>query len=141
MSSPLPSGDPSSPLERVMPVASGAEAGCVFCRVIRGDLPCALIHKDAPPEPDPEIWVFADINPVSPVHWLIVPAIHLPRVASASPEHERLLGRLLLTAAAAARQHGLADYRLITNNGPDAGQTVSHLHVHLLSGKPMRGFN
>jgi len=103
---------------------------CVFCRIARGEIPAQVVHQDG------EILVFKDINPKAPVHLLIIPREHIPSLAEATPEHERLLGRLLLTAREVARAQGLhRGYRLVNNCGDEGGQTVPHLHFHLLGGR------
>jgi len=107
---------------------------CVFCRIISKEIPAEILHED------PDCVVFKDINPQAPVHLLVVPKRHLTSVASAREEDKQLLGHLLLVAAKAAREHGLADkgFRLVINTGERGGQTVGHLHVHVLGGRQMR---
>ncbi len=104
---------------------------CVFCRIASGDIPATLLHSD-----DRAV-AFRDLNPQAPVHVLIVPREHLASVANAAPEHEALLGHLIRVAAALARQEGIetGGYRLVFNHGPDAGQSVFHVHLHLLGGR------
>lgn len=104
---------------------------CIFCRIVRGEVPAQVVHRDD------AVTAFRDINPVAPVHVLLVPNEHLTSVGDAAPQHEALLGRLLRAAAAVAAREGLAErgYRLVTNAGPDAGQLVPHLHFHLLGGR------
>jgi histidine triad (HIT) family protein len=104
---------------------------CIFCRIVRGEVPAQVVHRDD------AVTAFRDINPVAPVHVLLVPNEHLTAVGDAGPQHEALLGRLLRAAAAVAAREGLAErgYRLVTNAGPDAGQLVPHLHFHLLGGR------
>jgi histidine triad (HIT) family protein len=88
---------------------------------------------------DDLVFAFRDIRPAAPTHVLIVPKKPIPRVAGAAAEDQALLGHLLLKAAAVARQLGLSDggYRLVFNNGPLAGETVPHLHCHILGGRAM----
>ncbi len=103
---------------------------CVFCRIVRNEVPAQVVHRDE------EVLVFRDINPKAPVHLLLIPREHIPSLAEATPEHERLLGRLLLTAREVARAQGLhRGYRLVNNCGDEGGQTVPHLHFHLLGGR------
>jgi histidine triad (HIT) family protein len=105
------------------------DAQCIFCRIVRGELPAKRIYEDD------EILVFPDINPAAPVHLLMVPKEHIPTVEAAGPEHERLLGKMLLLAPRLAREQGATNgFRIVINNGPDGGQEVYHLHVHVLGG-------
>ena len=107
----------------------------VFQRIIDGEIPCEKVYEDD------DILAFNDIAPQAPVHILVVPKKPIESVASAEPEDQRLLGKVMLVASEIARQNGLAEtgYRLVTNVGRDGGQTVFHLHVHILGGRPMRG--
>lgn len=81
--------------------------------------------------------VFKDLNPIAPTHLLVIPRRHIARMSDAGDADEALLGRLQLTAAAVARQAGLTDFRVVTNNGKGAGQSVDHLHYHLIAGRRM----
>jgi histidine triad (HIT) family protein len=105
----------------------------LFEKIIAGEIPATIVHQDD------QCVAFRDIDPKAPTHILIVPRRAIPRVAAAAPEDEALLGHLLVTAAQIARQEGIADtgFRLVINNGPDGGETVPHLHVHLLGGREM----
>ena len=103
---------------------------CIFCQIANGEIPVPLVYEDE--------WVvaFDDINPQAPVHTLVIPREH---IANLNDEAEiELLGRVLKAAREVAGLKGLTEsgYRLIQNNGADAGQTVFHLHVHVLGGKP-----
>lgn len=105
-------------------------SACVFCRIVRGEVQARVVHQDD------DVTAFHDINPRAPVHVLIVPNRHISGVAEVEAEDEPVLGRLLNVARQLAEQLGVADgYRLVVNNGPLAGQTVFHLHVHLLGGR------
>lgn len=105
---------------------------CLFCRIVAGEIPAKIVHRDD------EIVAFCDIAPKAPVHVLIVPARHVASVHEAQEADAGLLGRLLLAAKRIAEREGVGDgYRLVTNHGADAGQSVLHLHVHLLGGRPM----
>ncbi|MCX7912249.1 MAG: histidine triad nucleotide-binding protein [Dehalococcoidales bacterium] len=111
-----------------------AEAGnrdCVFCRIIRGEIPSNIIYRDA------EVVAFPDINPVTPVHILIVPVKHIPSLAELSDADSPLVGRMVRVANELARRQGIAPkgYRLTINSGADAGQIVYHLHMHLMGGR------
>jgi histidine triad (HIT) family protein len=105
---------------------------CIFCQIADGTIPAKLLYEDA------TVVAFADMHPQAPVHVLVIPREHVSSMAAAGPEHETLLGHLLLTAAEVARAQGLDDgYRLVVNTGVDGGQTVEHLHVHVLGGRAM----
>lgn len=103
----------------------------VFSKILRREIPAEIIYEDA--------WclAFRDINPQAPIHVLIIPREELEGLQVAAPRHQALLGHLLLVAAQLAAQEGIAEkgYRCVVNAGPDGGQTVSHLHVHLLGGR------
>jgi histidine triad (HIT) family protein len=104
----------------------------LFSKIIDREIPADIIHEDD------HCIAFKDINPQAPAHILIVPRKTLAKLADARAEDGELLGHLLLTAAEIARRQGFGDgYRLVINNGARAGQTVFHLHVHLLAGRPM----
>ncbi len=103
----------------------------LFERIIAREIPARIVYEDE--------WcvAFRDIQPQAPTHLLCVPRLALAKLSDAGPEHAELLGRVLLGAAAAARSEGLEGFRLVVNNGESAGQTVFHLHVHVLGGRPM----
>ena len=104
---------------------------CLFCKIIAGDIPSARIYEDD------LCMAFNDISPQAPVHILIIPRDHFDSLAKAESRHQAVLGHLLLTAADIARQKGFAEdgYRVVINTNSDGGQTVFHLHVHLLAGR------
>ena len=105
---------------------------CLFCRIVAGEITAAKLFEDE------DCLAFADINPQAPVHMLVIPREHLESTAHAEASHEALLGRLMAVAAEVARRHGLErGYRLVVNTGEDGGQTVGHLHVHVLGGRRM----
>lgn len=104
----------------------------LFQRIADGEIPAKLIHEDA------LCVAFHDLAPQAPTHVLIVPRKPLPRVAEASGDDQAMLGHLLLVAGQLSRQLGLAKgFRIVINNGPDGGESVPHLHVHLLGGRPL----
>jgi histidine triad (HIT) family protein len=105
----------------------------VFQRIIDREIPAAIVYED-----DLAL-AFRDLTPKAPVHVLIIPKKNIPRLSEAGPEDEKLLGHLLLKAAAVAAQLGLdkSGYRLVINNGPDGGESVPHLHCHILGGRAM----
>jgi len=105
---------------------------CLFCKIIDGSIPSTAVYQDE------QCYAFADIHPQAPVHVLIVPREHIDSVAVAGESDKPLLGHLFWAAAEIARAKGLPKgYRLVVNTGPDGGQTVDHLHIHLLGGRTM----
>ncbi|HEY7838066.1 MAG TPA: histidine triad nucleotide-binding protein [Terriglobales bacterium] len=105
---------------------------CLFCRIIAGEIPASKVYEDD------RIFAFLDIQPGAPTHILLVPKRHLAGLAEATAPDAELLGALQLKAAELARTLHLEDgYRIVLNVGPDAGQSVFHLHLHLLGGRPM----
>jgi histidine triad (HIT) family protein len=108
---------------------------CTFCRIVAGEIPATFVKQS------PEAVAFRDLNPQAPVHVLVVPVAHYDAVRDVSgAEGERLLGRLLAFAAELAAEMGLdaGGYRIVTNTGKDGGQSVPHLHLHLLGGRRLR---
>ena len=105
----------------------------LFEKIIAREIPAVIVYEDD------SVLAFRDINPQAPTHILIVPKKPVPRIAEAQAEDQKLLGQLLLKAAAVADQAGLTagGYRLVINNGADGGETVPHLHVHILGGRPL----
>lgn len=106
---------------------------CLFCRMIRGEIPAKKVYEDD------GAFAFHDINPQAPVHVLIVPKQHIVGVAEITDENAAAVGHLFAVAAKLGRELGVeqSGYRTVFNVGPDAGQTVHHLHLHLVGGKPM----
>lgn len=104
---------------------------CIFCRIIHREIPAKIIFEDE------STVAFEDIRPEAPQHFLVVPKEHLESLAKISDDHEPLLGHLLSVAAKLARERGLEPngYRTVVNTGAGAGQTVFHLHVHVLGGR------
>jgi len=105
---------------------------CLFCRIIAGEIPSKTVFEDE------VTYAFRDINPQAPTHVLVVPRKHIASLAEATADDERLLGYLHLIAARIADSEGLGNgFRTVINTGPDGGQTVDHVHVHLLGGRSM----
>ena len=105
---------------------------CLFCKIVAGTIPAKWEYEDD------LCLCFADINPQAPTHLLIIPKQHIASQAHAEETHGPLLGHLMAKAAELARSKGLdRGYRVVVNTGPDGGQTVDHLHVHLLGGRHM----
>jgi histidine triad (HIT) family protein len=105
---------------------------CIFCKIVAGEIPSTAIYQD-------EFgYAFADINPRAPVHILIVPKEHIGSMDKTDESKRALLGHLLWTAAQIASEKGLNNgYRIVVNTGDEGGQTVDHLHLHLMGGRPM----
>ena len=103
----------------------------VFGKILRGEIPCDQVHAD-------ELCIaFRDVQPQAPVHLLVIPREPIAQLADAGPQHQALLGHLLLVAARVAQQQGLSSWRTVINSGAEAGQTVFHLHVHVIGGRPL----
>lgn len=107
---------------------------CLFCKIIQKEIPAEIVHQDE------EITIFKDINPAAPVHLLIVTNLHIPSIREMEAADELLFGKLFSAARLAAEDAGIAKsgYRLIVNSGPDAGQEIFHVHMHLLGGGRMK---
>lgn len=106
---------------------------CIFCKIGGKELPAKLIYEDA------DIFAFEDIHPQAPTHLLISPRKHMVSLNDATAEDTALLGRMLLVAKQLAAERGISGgYRTVINNGAGAGQSVDHLHLHLLGGRAMR---
>ena len=106
---------------------------CLFCKIAAGDIPATIVHQDD------DVVAFEDINPQAPHHVIIVPRQHIATVNDLEPEHEALLGKMATTAKAIAAERGFATdgYRLVLNCNRAAGQTVFHIHMHLLGGRSL----
>lgn len=107
---------------------------CIFCRILAGQAPAKILYQDE------QATAFRDIHPVAPTHLLVIPNQHIVSVNDLSEDHETLIGHLFTVARQLAHQEGIDQegYRLIVNTGPNAGQAVFHLHLHLIGGQRMR---
>jgi len=107
---------------------------CIFCKIVDNDIKADIVYQDN------QATAFRDINPAAPTHILIVPNQHIESVNTLGAEDERLIGHLFRVARQLAAQEGIAEsgYRMITNTGAHGGQTVPHLHIHLIGGQPMK---
>ena len=103
----------------------------IFGRILRGEIPCDAVYSDE------HCLAFRDVAPQAPVHVLVIPREPIAQLAEATEAHQALLGHLLLVAARVARQEGLESWRTVINSGAEAGQTVFHLHVHVIGGRPL----
>jgi histidine triad (HIT) family protein len=110
------------------------ESDCPFCKIVRGEVPADVVHSSD------NVVAFRDINPQAPTHFLLIPKEHIESAASIQEDHGKLLAEIVQSAAHLADAEGIdrSGWRLVTNVGPNAGQSVLHLHFHLLGGRPMR---
>jgi len=110
------------------------DPNCLFCKIIAGQIPSETVYKDK------EVVIFKDINPAAPVHMMVVPVRHIVSLATMTEKATPIVGKMTAAANKVAREHGLAEkgYRLIINSGPDAGQVIQHLHMHLLGGRELK---
>jgi histidine triad (HIT) family protein len=106
---------------------------CIFCGIVAGKVPGDVVHQDE------DVLAFRDILPKAPTHLLIVPKAHITSVAELADEQQELAGHLIIIAKSLAEKEGIADkgYRLVINCGPEGGQVVPHLHLHLIGGRQM----
>ena len=103
---------------------------CLFCKIVRGDIPSTKVYEDE------KVLAFRDIAPMAPTHILVIPKTHIGSVAEITAENAHIVAHIFTVIPEIARAEGLdGGYRVVTNAGPDAGQTVLHLHFHLLGGK------
>ena len=110
-----------------------APENCLFCKIAAGKIPSRKVYEDD------ALLAFHDINPWAPVHFLIIPKIHIASMAQIGPEHESLLGRMMMLAPRLALEQGCqpypeGGYRILTNTGAEGGQEVHHLHLHVMGG-------
>ncbi len=107
---------------------------CLFCKIINGEIPSTKLYEDE------KILAFTDINAEAPQHFLVIPKIHIKSIAHSETEHLELLGYIQLKIAEIAKSQGIAEagYRVVTNIGKEGGQTVDHLHYHVLGGRFMK---
>ncbi len=115
-----------------MPADRSSQVDCLFCRIVRGELPSTIVADDD------EVLAFRDVSPRSPTHILVITKVHIASAADLTEDDGPLLGRLFATTARIAREQGIADagYRIVSNVGGWGGQTVDHLHLHLMGGRP-----
>ena len=109
---------------------------CIFCKIIAGDIPSKKVYEDE------LCYAFYDINPLAPVHFLVVPKQHIASAAEITADNAALVGHIYAVIAKLAKELGIAEgFRVVTNCGADAGQTVHHLHFHVLAGRVLGLFN
>jgi histidine triad (HIT) family protein len=106
---------------------------CLFCRIAAGEIPATMVYQDE------QLLVIEDINPATPLHLLLIPRKHIAGVPDLLPEDDLLIGHIFRVAAAIARKRGVAEsgFRIVANTNADAGQSVFHIHFHLLAGRSM----
>ena len=109
---------------------------CLFCKIIAGEIPSKKVYEDE------LCYAFYDISPLAPTHFLVVPKLHLASAAEITPENAAVVGHIYAVIAKLARELGFAEgFRVVTNCGEAAGQTVRHLHFHVLAGTTLGSFN
>ena len=108
---------------------------CIFCKIIAGQIPSDVVYTDD------KVIAFRDINPMAPVHILIIPREHIPSLNDVTEQQITLVGHMVQVARQLAKQQGIATkgYRIVINTGPQGGQVVQHLHMHLLGGRELTG--
>jgi histidine triad (HIT) family protein len=106
---------------------------CLFCKIVAGIIPVKPLYDDE------DLIAIQDINPQAPLHALVIPKTHIPSLNDLEPEHDALVGRMFRRAAALAKEHRVATtgYRTVFNTGPQAGQSVFHIHLHVLGGRSL----
>jgi len=104
---------------------------CIFCKIAAGDIPANKLYEDD------EVLAFWDLNPQAPKHFLVIPKKHLAGIGDAGEEDDLLMGKLLRTRVRLAAENGIEQFRFVINNGEEVGQTVFHLHLHVLGGRSM----
>lgn len=112
-----------------------ATDNCIFCKIVRGEIPSRKVYEDD------EILAFHDINPVAPVHFMLIPKVHVESLAHVDERHQQVLGRMMVLAHRLAKEQGSPDgFRAVVNTGRVGRQDVSHVHMHVLGGKdPLPG--
>jgi histidine triad (HIT) family protein len=106
---------------------------CIFCKIVAGKVPTAFVYEDE------DVVIFRDINPITPVHLLVVTRQHIPSLAEMTEDETPIVGKMIKAANQVAREQGISEsgYRITFNSGPDSGQIIPHLHAHLMGGRPL----
>lgn len=104
---------------------------CIFCKIIQGDIPAAKLFEDE------ELLAFRDISPAAPLHFLVIPKKHISGPAAVHEEDDRLIGKMLRIGGEIANKEGFEAFRAVFNNGERAGQTVFHIHLHIIGGREL----
>lgn len=107
---------------------------CIFCKIAKKEITAQIVYEDE------EMMAFKDLSPVAPVHFLLIPKIHIQSIHHTTPDHENLVTKMLSKVKTIATEAGIAEggYRLVTNIGVEGGQTVEHLHFHIIGGRNMQ---
>jgi histidine triad (HIT) family protein len=110
-----------------------SKTDCIFCKIATGEIPSNILYRDN------EVFAFPDISPLTPVHILVLPVKHITSLTDMTEADTALFGKMVRVANRLAKEHGIdkSGYRLSVNCGPDAGQLVPHLHIHLMGGRPL----
>ncbi len=106
---------------------------CIFCKIAAGEIPSKKVYEDD------TVLAFYDIQPAAPVHILVIPKAHISGCCDISSENSHVVAHIFEVIARVTSELGVTDYRVVSNNGTEAGQTVFHLHFHILGGKPLKG--
>ncbi len=106
---------------------------CIFCKIVAGEIPSKKVYEDD------TVLAFYDVQPAAPVHILVIPKAHLTGCRDITPENSAVVAHIFEVIAKITAEQGLSDYRVVTNNGESAGQSVFHLHFHILGGKTLKG--
>ena len=114
-------------------MSSDTDSGCIFCKIVAGELPADLLYEDD------DIVAFRDISPQAPFHALIIPRAHIATLNDVRDDQTDTMGRLFVVARRLAEEHGLSGYRVVVNTNREGGQVVFHVHMHLLGGRQMGG--
>lgn len=104
---------------------------CLFCKISKGEIPADILFEDD------DVLAFRDIAPQAPIHFLVIPRKHIAGPAAVTPEDEQLIGKMMRVGCKVAQQEGVEQYRVVFNNGEQAGQTVFHIHMHILGGRSL----
>ncbi len=123
----------SSGIYRPHKMTHSPDPDCIFCKIVGGQIPAGIVFQND------QVTAFRDVNPQMPVHVLVVPNQHIANTEALEPEHDTVVGAVIRAAREVARREGLSErgYRTVINTGPDASNTVPHLHVHVLGGRSM----
>ena len=104
---------------------------CLFCKIVEGDIPSNKVYEDE------NLYAFHDIAPQAPTHFLVIPKVHIPSCAAVTPENSDVVSKCFEAIAKITKELGIEEYRVVSNCGEQAGQTVPHLHFHVLAGRDM----
>lgn len=106
---------------------------CIFCKIAAGEIPSKKVYEDE------QVLAFYDIQPLAPVHFLVIPKVHLSGCGDITAENSGVIAHIFEVIAKVTAEQGITDYRVVTNKGESAGQSVFHLHFHVLGGKTLKG--